>query len=46
MAQRMAQLVANLQGTRAFARWTWYEQQDANEFYLYLANAIIERDNR
>ena len=40
---KMAQLIDNLRGTRAFAKWSWYRQQDANEFHLYLINAVIER---
>ncbi|KAL9124780.1 MAG: hypothetical protein Q9217_005923 [Psora testacea] len=43
VAQRMAHFSATLRGTATFARWSWCEQQDANEFYLYLVNAIIER---
>lgn len=45
MAAQMARLRENLKSTKEFAKWRWGRQQDANEFYLYLINAVIERES-
>lgn len=43
MVQRLVQLEQNLKATAAFSKWRWNRQQDANEYYLHVLNALIER---
>ena len=44
--QSMASLTANLKTTATLRTWRWGRQQDANEFYMFLVNAMIERHSR
>ena len=44
--QSMAALTANLKTTATLRTWRWGRQQDANEFYMFLVNAMIERHSR
>lgn len=44
--QSMASLTANLKTTATLRTWRWSRQQDANEFYMFLVNAMIERHSR